>query len=250
VTAGLIGLLTAIMAPGLKTARRQARELACAVNLRSWGQAFSTYAAGSSGFLPHTDDRTRNRPAYVYDSRYPEHECGYIDVLPPLLDRPAWRDIPDGVKPRGDVWQCPDAAPLPDSAYTPRFKPSVKGYHSYAMNSYLEYDFPYGQPAGAEPAPNFLPLNRCKAPARTILLFEQTLNPAQGYGQQGGHPEAGWHTGEDARALAERHYHLRGGLGGNIVMLDGHREWRGDLWNEALGNPRLPPRGDLTWFPY
>ena len=40
------------------------------------------------------------------------------------------------------------------------------------------------------------------------------------------------------------------GLGGNIVMLDGHREWRADLWDEALGNPRLPSRDDLTWFPY
>ncbi len=81
-------------------------------------------------------------------------------------------------------------------------------------------------------------------------MFEQTLDPKQAYGQTGGHREAGRFTAEDARALTERHPHLRGGLGGNVMMIDGHFEWRNDLWDRSLAFPRIPAAGDLTWFPY
>jgi prepilin-type processing-associated H-X9-DG protein len=80
-------------------------------------------------------------------------------------------------------------------------------------------------------------------------MFEQTLVPSQGYGQAGGFNTAGGYTAEDARALGERHRHT-GGLGSNVLYLDGHVDWRNDLWNRSLVNPRIPARGDLTWFPY
>jgi len=247
VVVSVLGVLLAVLLPCLARARSIAKEVACATNLRTWGQAFHLYAGDHEGTLPHTDDRARNRPADVYDPAHPEHEYCYIDLLPPLIGRRAWRDFPGGSKPVGDVWQCPEAKPLPDSAYSPDYQPSVQGYHSYAMNSYLEHDFEFGQ---YKPYPSFLKLSSCRAPARTILMFEQTLDPQQGYGQQGGHPLAGRYTAEDARAFTERHAHLRGGLGGNVVMLDGHREWRNDLWDESLGNPRIPSEHDLTWFPH
>jgi prepilin-type N-terminal cleavage/methylation domain-containing protein len=249
-TASIVSLCAAIVVPSLDRARQQSRELLCAANLRSWGQVFQLYADASHSTLPHTDDRSRNRTPYAYDPAHSEHECCYIDLLPPLMQRPSWRDITAGVKPGGDIWQCPAAAALPDSAYTPRFKPSIVGYHSYAMNSYLEYDFPFGESPQMKPLPSFLRLDRCLTPAKTILMFEQTLNPREGYGQEGGFTEAGWHTAEDARALSERHDHARGGLGGNILLIDGHADWKSKLWDRTLANPRLPPRYDRTWFPY
>ena len=250
VVTGIVALLIAVLTPSLGRARARAREVACAANVRTWGQAFHLYAHSYNGFLPHPDDRARNQPPDVYDSEHPEHECCYIDVLPPLLQRPAWRSFPEGSKPTGDIWQCGEARPLPDSAYSPQYRPSRQGYHSYAMNSYLTYDFPYGREEGVEAYPAFPQLSRCKAPSRTILMFEQTLDPARGYGQEGGHDMAGRYTAEDARALSERHAHSSQQLGGNVVMIDGHLEWRFDLWDERLPNPRLPRRGDLTWFPY
>jgi prepilin-type processing-associated H-X9-DG protein len=39
-------------------------------------------------------------------------------------------------------------------------------------------------------------------------------------------------------------------LAGNVLYLDGHVGWRDDLWDRTLTNPRIPKRGDLTWFPY
>ena len=53
-----------------------------------------------------------------------------------------------------------------------------------------------------------------------------------------------------AAALALVALYLFGDLGGNVLYLDGHIAWRSDLWDDQLKNPRIPKRGDLTWFPY
>jgi prepilin-type processing-associated H-X9-DG protein len=98
--------------------------------------------------------------------------------------------------------------------------------------------------------PSFLKQEVCAATSKTILMFEQTLNPSQGYGLTGGFNTAGQYTAEDARAEGERHKRDRGGVGGNVLYLDGHVDWRNDLWDRTLTNPQIPKRGDLTWFPY
>lgn len=250
VVVGVIALLVSILLPSMARVRARSREVVCATNLRTWGHAFHLYANDYNDTLPHTDDRARNRTPGVYDPDHPEHESCYIDVLPPLLHRPAWRDFPNGSKPVDDIWQCREARVLPDSAYSPKFTPSIDGYHSYAMNSYLEHDFQFGLVPGRKPEPSFLRLERCKAPGKTILMFEQTLDPKRGSGGEGGHPMAGRFTAEDARAVSERHAHEQSGFGANVVMIDGHLEWRDDLWDDALPNGRIPAPDDLTWHPY
>lgn len=249
VVIAVIAILAGLLLPTLSKARARAMEVRCAANLRNWGQAFYLYASDYNDYLPHADDEGRNDPPFTYDPKHPEHECGYVDVLPPYMGLPPWRSFPNGHKPAGGVWQCPLARVLPDSAYGSSFKPSVQGYHSYVMNSYLEQDFLFGLPFGAPLQPSFLKLDLCTATSKTILMFEQTLNPSQGYGQAGGFTIAGCYTAEDARAEGDRHPH-NGGLGSNVLYLDGHVDWRNDLWNRVLVNPRIPTRGDLTWFPY
>ncbi len=249
VVIAVIGILAGLLLPALTKARARAMEVKCAANLRSWGQAFYLYASDYNGYLPHADDEGRNSPPFTYDARHPEHECCYVDVLPPYMGQRPWRNYANGQKPTGGVWQCPLARPLPDSAYSASFKPSSQGYHSYVMNSYLEQDFLFGLPYGGSLQPSFLKLEFCASTSKTILMFEQTLDPSQGYGQAGGFNIAGCYTAEDARALGERHRHM-GGLGSNVLYLDGHVDWRNDLWNRTLVNPRIPTRGDLTWFPY
>ncbi len=250
VVIGVIAVVAGLLLPALSKARARAMETKCAANLRAWGQAFYLYADDYNGYLPHTDDEGRNTPPFTYDPNHPEHECCYIDVLPPYMGQRPWRDYPNGQKPTGGVWQCPAANPLPDSAYSSSFKPSNQGYHSYVMNSYVEQDFLFGLPFGDSLQPSFLKLESCAATSKTILMFEQTLDPSQGYGQAGGFGTAGCYTAEDARAEGERHRRDRGGLAGNVLYLDGHVDWRNDLWDRTLTNPRIPKRGDLTWFPY
>lgn len=241
-TLAVLLLLVAILVPMLAKGVALAREAACKSNLRNWGIAALAYAAEHKGFLPHPDGQERE----VKGTDQGLH--GWMDVLPPYLGERPWRDYPDGQKPVRGIWQCPAAHLFPDANYN--YSPKSKGYFSYAMNSYLAHDFDFGLPWNVEPQASFLFLGKALAPARTILMFEQTLAPDQGYGQMGGLGSAGRYGGEDARAATERHAHLFGGLGGNVLYLDGHVAWRNDLWDDTLRNPRIPQRGDLTWFPY
>lgn len=246
VVMAIMAILAALLLPVLNRAGARAQRTRCLSNLRQWGFAAHLYAGDNGGFLPHPDDRRRDRGVFESPAN-PEHDYGYVDVLPPYLGVRAWRDFAEGEKPASGIWHCPTARPLADSEYD--YRPSLEGCHSYAMNSFLAHDFNYGLPWGASYQPGFLQLTRAAAPTQTIMLFEQTLDPRQGYGQAGSFRAAGYQTAEDARAAAERHA-CRGGLGGNVSHLDGHVRWRNDLWDKSRNNPRLPQRGDFTWFPY
>lgn len=242
VVVAVLGLLAVILTPVLRKGMDLAREGACKSNLRNWGIAFLAYAADHKGYLPHPDGQER-APQGTDNGLY-----GWMDMLPPYLgDRP-WRDYPEGHKPVHGIWQCPGARLVPGAHYS--YSPEKDGYFSYAMNSYLSHDFNFGLPWNVDPQASFLFLGKCMAPAVTILMFEQTLDPTQGNGQSGGLASAGRYGAEDARAVTERHAHLLGELGSNVLFLDGHVAWRNDLWDEKLKNPRMPKRGDLTWFPY
>ena len=238
----VLSLLAVILTPFLRTGIDLAREAACKSNLRNWGIGFLAYAADNKGFLPHPDGQERE----VMGTDNGEH--GWMDVVPPYIGERPWRDYPEGHKPTGGIWQCPGAHLIPGANYS--YSPEHDGYFSYAMNSYLAHDFCYGLAWNACKQPSFVFMGRSVAPTRTILMFEQTLDPAQGYGQAGGLGTAGRYGGEDARAVTERHAHTLGGTGGNVLYLDGHVAWRNDLWDKQLMNPRIPKRGDLTWFPY
>lgn len=238
VVIALLAFVAAILIPSMKKARDMAMEAACKGNLRLWSIGFLAYASDHKGFLPHPDGQEREVKGTDTGNE------GYMDLVPPYMgDRPRC-DYPAGQKPTHGFWQCPAARVAPELSSRPN------GYFSYAMNSYLAHDFNYGLPWGADPQPSFLFMGRVAAPAQTILMFEQTLDPDMGYGGGGGLGSVGQYGAEDARAITERHAHTFGSMGGNVLYLDGHIAWRNDLWDDNLRNPRMPQRGDLTWFPY
>ena len=250
VVTGIIAILIAILLPALHRARSVSQQVRCASLLREWGQAFHVYADAYHGQFPHSQDESANPyPGwYQPNPKYPQNECCYTDVLPPLMGRPPWTSgFPNGGKPTGDVWQCPLAVAFSDALYD--YQPSIYGYHSFVMNTYLDTT----GPSAAMPtyAP-FLNLARCRTPSVTLLMFESTLNPSQAYGQStiaidcncGRYPDS---TPAD---LGERHPHQPGKLGGNLMMIDGHVEWTDHLWDRTLPNPQLPPAARQQWWPY
>lgn len=250
---GIIALLVAIVLPALSKARKHAKELQCAAMMRQWGQAFHLYAAGNGGVIPHTGDRSRNIIGYQdqYFPPYPQNESGYTYVLPPLLRRKSWADFPAYQKPTDDIWQCPVAAAPPDPSAV-GYDVAKLGYHTYAANQYLDYDS-LVVPTGFKRYPSFLKLSKARQASVTILMFETTVIPSQGYNQ--GPPAnivcmAGCYPNENARAFTERHAHERGKLGGNVMMLDGHVEWRPHLWDKNLIDPTMPPMTNRQWWPY
>ena len=243
VVMAIVGLLAAAGTAGFAKARGMAQAAACRENLRLWGSAFLLYAAEHGGRFPHTDDWTRSDKSGLPRSESPHDHC-WVDELPPYMGMKAWRDHAPGHRPERNPWQCPAAKWAPDSAYS--YRRSKEGGFSYAMNSYLSYDFDYGGRSGGE---SYLNTLRCEAPARTILLFEQAASPTDGLNPQYRNRKAGRYPGEDVTALTVRHRHATGQEGANFLFIDGHVDFRDDVWVRQHSDfPEEPD--DFEWFPY
>ncbi|MBR6021997.1 MAG: prepilin-type N-terminal cleavage/methylation domain-containing protein [Kiritimatiellae bacterium] len=235
----VVAIAAGLMIPAFARARSAAETAACKSNLHLWGQGFQAYAADHRGRFPHTDNETRSD----HSPGVQAHQHSWVDEIPPYLDLPAWRDYPSGRKPTGSPWQCPAARFGPDSDYSYNRR---EGSFSYAMNSYLSYDFPYGGFTGGGP---FLNTLKCVAPARTILLFDQASTPRGGLHPNIANRAAGRHPGEDVTALAVRHRKFLGAEGANFLFIDGHVDWRDDVWVRQHSD--IPEEGDdYEWFPY
>jgi prepilin-type processing-associated H-X9-DG protein len=266
---GIIALLSAILFPAFAKARAKAQEIKCASNLRAWGQAFMAYAASNYGTLPHYGDFTFNPNPYGQNDLddpnplYAKNRLGYTDVLPPLMGDQAWVSYPLNQRPTGGFWQCP-AAEIKDNdtnAATPSniydYKPGIYGYHSYAMNCYLEADNPglvrRVPPPFLPQQPSFLMISRAKWASETFLMYEVTLIPGQTYGLNSVNPDCycGFRPGDSGGEIAFYHPHQPGKPGVNTLMLDGHVEWTDTLRdpNNNTGS-WLPDPTDHRWWPF
>jgi prepilin-type processing-associated H-X9-DG protein len=121
------------------------------------------------------------------------------------------------------------------------------------MNMFLDNDNIYTL-RGVAPYPSFLRLSLAQQPSTTFLLYETSLNPYNAYGQRG-YPGTvsctmGLYPNDGPENFGDRHAHAANKLGGNIVFLDGHVEWRDHLWNPAYPDPSFPPTTDREWWPY
>ncbi len=245
VVLSIIMLLMSIIIPALGKARAQAYQIVCQSQFRQWGFAFETYACANNGFYPHIDGLDRDDGG--------ADNFGWVDKLPPLMGQKPWRDYPIWHRPTKGIYQCPIARP--GSGYG--YNIEKLGYFSYAMNSCLELDkscwSPFGQP-GLNNMPSFLDTAKIESPARVILLFDQLLDPAKGYGGDEEYPMAGRYCGSYPRAFSARHYKKRGELGGSILFCDYHVEWKETVWKPEWPVDdryfQAPPRDDLDWYPY
>lgn len=256
VVIGAIALLLGFLMPALGRARSMARCTVCQTRLRQWGLALELYAAGNNRFWPHADGRDRSgstRP------RSPEgqadFDAGWVDVLPPLLGEKPFREYERYEHPGPEtIYQCPSAHLGPLAQYSHR--PLRNGYYSYAMNSCLELDSncwpPYDDPQGNN-MPSFLKTDLIKRPQQLIVLFDQLLDPAKGFGGTMMNRSAGKHCGSYPKAFSARHAKTTRALGGHILHADLHVGWKATVWKEEWPldhNFEAPPRDDPDWYPY
>jgi prepilin-type processing-associated H-X9-DG protein len=102
--------------------------------------------------------------------------------------------------------------------------------------------------------PSFLDTGRIVRPAQVILLFDQLLDPRNGFGGDQVYRAAGKYCGSYPISFSARH--RRGSkLGGNILHADGHGQWHPTVWKEEwgtwdVGRQQAPPRNDPDWYPY
>lgn len=254
VVLSVIALLLGLLGPALYRARALAQQTVCTTRLHQWGLVFETYAAANDGYYPHIDGRDRTSSNPVTPADIADYYFGWVDMLPPLMARKPWRDHPywhrPGIK---TIFQCPAAVLAPDSDY--KYKPLRTGYFSYAMNSCLELDEncwpPHGFAGPGWQMPSFLNVETVKNPGRLILLFDQLLDPWQGYNGKKYDGTAGKYCGSYPKAFAARHAKPRTPLGGNILYCDYHVEWTASVWKDDWPeNLEVPPAGDPDWFPY
>jgi prepilin-type N-terminal cleavage/methylation domain-containing protein/prepilin-type processing-associated H-X9-DG protein len=261
VVVSVIGVMMAVLAPSLRSARAQAKVAVCSARLSQWGSAFACYAAENNGVWPHCDGLDRD-PLDMGDPRITSEGLadwhGWVDVLPPMIHHKPWRDYERGEHPTGATfYQCPTARlARPVELY--RYYPEEEGYFSYAMNSCLELDQnAWPPPDGYDyPMPSFLDTGKIVCPQRVILLFDQLLDFRKGYGGDTPYRNAGKHCGSYPISFSARHPRSKSTLGGNILFCDGHVDWQKTVWKadwgdwDVHGRQQSPPRDDPNWYPY
>jgi len=263
VTVAVVGMLMSILLPTLDSARQKARDVTCAARMQQWGLAFACYANEYDDAYPHCDGLDRGPRHYTHPAISREDLAdwhGWADLLPPLIGLKPRRDFAPDNHPGADTfYQCPYAEIQPGSGVY-GYYPVRNGYFSYAMNSCLELDAnawtpdAYGdQPEEYEwkPMPSFLDTTKIVWPSEVIVLFDQLMDPPEGFDGNSSYRAAGQHSGSYPKAFAARHG--RGGkkAGGNILYADGHVQCRDSVWrSDWLDEMEVPPRTDRNWYPY
>jgi prepilin-type N-terminal cleavage/methylation domain-containing protein/prepilin-type processing-associated H-X9-DG protein len=256
VVISIIALLLSILLPSLKLAKDRAKEVVCASQLKQWGVAFGCYANDHRGLWPHCDGLDRG-PDPIGDPHISEEDLadwhGWVDVLPPMIDRKPFREHPRFERPdEKTFFQCPFVKPDPGSGVY-SYRPERDGYYSYAMNSCLELDLNAWPPPDGRgyPMPSFLSTTKIRTPQEVFVLFDQLLDPTKGFDARILYRSAGQHCGSYPKAFAARHRHGQTGLGGNILLADGHTEWHKSVWGDDWDvDQEVPPRDDPNWYPY
>ncbi len=256
VVVAIISMLMGVLMPALTSARDKAKDVTCAARLQQWGLAFACYANEYSGMWPHCDGLDRGPRHYTHPLISKEDMAdwhGWVDLLPTLIGMKPWREHPRRGYPGPETfYQCAFGVLIPGEG-TYSYRPERDGYFSYAMNSCLELDANAWQPEeySGSPMPSFLDTGKIFWPARVITLFDQLLDPEQGFDGNVLYRGAGKHCGSYPKAFSARHG--RGGKkpGGNILYADGHVECKDSVWKPEWDvNLEVPPRSDGNWYPY
>ena len=256
VVISIIALLLAILLPSLRSARERAKDVVCGARLMQWGVAFGCYANDHEGLWPHCDGLDRG-PRQLDDPHISDEDRadwhGWVDVLPPMIDRRPFRDHARFERPdHKTFFQCPFARPQAGAGVY-SYRPQRDGYYSFAMNSCLELDLNAWPPSDGRgyPMPSFLQVSKIKCPQQVFVLFDQLLDPSKGFDAQILYRSAGRHCGSYPKSFSARHRRGRSGLGGNILLADGHTEWRRSVWGRNWDvDQEVPPRDDPNWYPY
>lgn len=210
-------MLLAMLFPGLKEAKEQARRVLCQNNLKQWGIANQLYRDEHRDYLP-------TEGSYLEINR----RDTWFNVLPPYLDAPAYYEVEGQGKdikefPELHMWICPS------KNLTKDYKSfSGKNQFHYAMNMVLDGmnsshtpDFPdTGRQAQAR---------TFSQKANTVFMFDILENSPAGYQRHVGtkyHRDMGNVLFLDGSV---------GGFRGHEFVVDGNFENPKPIWT----NPKL-----------
>lgn len=211
VVISIIALLLAILMPALRSARRQTQKLVCANHLKQLGLGINMYASVNDSKIPADPDAAAYR--YLWD------------VATPVVDaitKHTGADHPDTLK---EIFYCVAASRnvLTDSLKENYWTPRVYGRYNYRVAGYF---FLLKRPAGLGTIhllENTELVDRMdtKDASGTELITDMVLSQRTRFGEM-------YSYVEEVRGQPQPTNHMEGDkpLGGNILFIDQHLEWR------------------------
>jgi prepilin-type N-terminal cleavage/methylation domain-containing protein/prepilin-type processing-associated H-X9-DG protein len=239
VVIGIIGLLVAMLLPALNKAKQQSLKVACASNLRNAGEAVINYATNNKGKLPSdvgalggqwmwdlTADM-RDNMFVKYGATRDTMYCPYYEEE--NKDR-LWTY--GGFCVAGYIWFL-ERGPLGGPLHN---KLNLAGQLTGPF-------YPWPQAVDPRPPKKLLTKFREKDSVTRELAADVVMSNVQ--------LPTGGATAANGTLVQHGTSHLYRGvpLGGNVLFLDGHVDWRS--WNRSLVKSEMLPRynpGPWFWF--
>lgn len=181
----VVGILTALLLPALRSARNQTRQTQCASNMKQVALGMAMYWADYDEYLPATIHEEYDLPCALWGQLVARYTHGR------------------------EVFRCPTlGATVNEDVH----------YFNY-FQLFLTVPFGYNRTYLGHPG-RPTPISKVKQPSETILLVDSKND----FSPRGG-PQCGWFeiyapTTGKTKALAFRH-----SRGGNVAFLDGRVKW-------------------------
>jgi prepilin-type processing-associated H-X9-DG protein len=205
VVIGIIAVLIAMLLPALNKARRAANTVACASNLRQFGQVFAMYIHQNKGWLPpsHYNQPLAYPTWYQCIMQIMGRDWTYYNQSTP----------PYAKKADFGIWECPENR----GTKWPISTAAGEENNSYAANGWTGYGF----------APVYIPDNRyignkastCRWSSELQVMWDGTYYRSTPWYDDGASslPPIG-------RGVPNTSYRHNKGV--NILFADGHVVWR------------------------
>jgi len=252
VVIAVLGLLAALLLPGLNRAKEKAQQVDCMSRQKQWAMAFRMYVDDHDNLIPREGYRgfggvqwdtwsmVRGRPASATN----ESDDIWYNALPQYVGVPSAAEYVFPLSKHKDFYRpaslfhCPSAKFPPDRDIID--EKYVIAHFSIAMNSQL-IEYPHG------PTINF---DRIRdEESRTVLFLDNLLE-----GEKKVHVWQEYEYWGQPAAYADRFSARHSGVG-NLAFADGHVSWfPGNKVVETnpdsplRGGPIMPPT-DIVWEP-
>jgi prepilin-type N-terminal cleavage/methylation domain-containing protein/prepilin-type processing-associated H-X9-DG protein len=257
VVISIIAILAALLLPALAKAKSKGYTIKCLSTLRQWGIGLQVYSGDNDDRLPR--DGTENNGQYGVDTGLlagpgtPNDPMAWFNALPGVMsDQPLSNYIntatsnyrqnlpfPGG---RGPIWHCPAAKAQNADNF---LQQGAFGFFSYVMNVDLKLSTSIRNnvQGNAYTYPEMPRLVGVPNPCGVVLLLDSAFSPTlESYTLTPAR------NGIFPAARSDRFTRRHGGMGGNLVFIDGHASFykrsyitNGSISREEKFNP------DVIW---
>ena len=256
VVIAVIGLLLALLLPGLRRAREIARRTICLSNMRQWGTGAQSYATDEEYALPWEGEKSANNMYLNFDTGQ-----WWANAIPPYVQEDSYAQISQRghvpMPPDHSIFVCPSAKAPDNAPYPVGTRPWLRFFFCYVWNSDLNEGRTHDKLDDIEP----VRLTQLRNASVVVMMVEmrtvpEELDPEDDYYDDYLGMDLMRHR-SDWKRFTRRH-RQSGERGGHVTYCDGHVAFESfDRVTTNRQNSRSPnyPQGDwnkpeTTWNPF